>query len=223
MLRLIPGDSPILEETPHRMYEDMVMVVNINLDSLSGDDGRAVVVVNDGLLGMYGIDEKELFEKALSNSMEKEPYSFQPLDQVVANMMADDEFRMPDDAPIAVVATNASGFHGAAILGYPDFLEKAAEYIGGSFYMIPSSVHEFILIKEDGRCDPRHLNRMIKETNATVVSSKDRLGDQCYHYDAEAKVLQTGLDYSENRTRGENKIEGPAKADKPKTKKAGAR
>ncbi|GEM_PF-7082382 len=43
--------------------------------------------------------------------------------------------------------------------------------------MIPSSIHEFILIKEDGRCDPRHLNRMIKETNATVVSSKEELTD----------------------------------------------
>ena len=40
-LRMIPGDSPILKDTPHRMIEDMALVVNIHIDGLSDENGRS--------------------------------------------------------------------------------------------------------------------------------------------------------------------------------------
>ena len=72
--------------------------------------------------------------------------------------------------------------------------------------MLPSSVHEFILIKDDGRQKAKDLNKMIKNVNETVLEPRDFLSNQCYHYDAKTKVLETGLKY-----------------DKAKEKKAGTR
>lgn len=197
-LRLIPGDSPILKSTPHKMIEDMALVVNIHLDSISDDDGRSCVVVSRPLMEMYGIDESKLFADAEKNSLENEPIVFKPLFDMVKDLINSENIPDPEDVGIVTyIATNASGFQGAAVAGYPDFCEKAAETMGGSFYMLPSSVHEFILIKDDGKAKAKDLNKMIRNVNETVLEPRDILAAQCYHYDAKAKVLETGLSYAQ--------------------------
>ena len=197
-LRLIPGDSPILKSTPHRMIEDMALVVNVHLDSFSDEHGKSCVVVTKPLMEMYGVDETQLFADAEKNSLANEPIVFKPLLDMVKDLISKDEIPNPEDVGIVTyIATNASGFQGAAVAGYPDFCEKAAEAIGGSFYMLPSSVHEFILIKDDGTPKAKDLNRMIKNVNETVLEPRDVLAAQCYHYDAKAKVLETGLNYAQ--------------------------
>ena len=196
-LRLIPGDSPILKSTPHKMIEDMALVVNIHLDSISDDNGRSCVVVSRPLMEMYGIDEAKLFADAEKNSLENEPIVFKPLIDMVKDLINSENIPDPEDVGIVTyIATNASGFQGAAVAGYPDFCEKAAETMGGSFYMLPSSVHEFILIKDDGKAKAKDLNKMIRNVNETVLEPRDILAAQCYHYDAKAKILETGLSYA---------------------------
>ena len=197
-LRLIPGDSPILKSTPHRMIEDMALVVNVHLDSFSDEHGKSCVVVTKPLMEMYGIDEAQLFADAEKNSLANEPMVFKPLLDMVKDLISNEDIPNPEDVGIVTyIATNQSGFQGAAVAGYPDFCEKAAETIGGSFYMLPSSVHEFILIKDDGTPKAKDLNRMIKNVNETVLEPRDVLAAQCYHYDAKAKVLETGLNYAQ--------------------------
>jgi len=197
-LRLIPGDSPILKSTPHRMIEDMALVVNVHLDSFSDEHGKSCVVVTKPLMEMYGIDEAQLFADAEKNSLANEPMVFKPLLDMVKDLISNEDIPNPEDVGIVTyIATNTSGFQGAAVAGYPDFCEKAAEAIGGSFYMLPSSVHEFILIKDDGTPKAKDLNRMIKNVNETVLEPRDVLSAQCYHYDAKAKVLETGLNYAQ--------------------------
>ena len=197
-LRLIPGDSPVLKSTPHKMIEDMALVVNVHLDSFSDENGRSCVVVSTPLMEMYGIDEAQLFADAEKNSLANEPIVFKPLVDMIKDLISSEEVPNPEDVGIVTyIATNKSGFQGAAVAGYPDFAEKAAEAIGGSFYMLPSSVHEFILIKDDGTPKARDLNKMIKNVNETVLEPRDVLSAQCYHYDAKAKVLETGLSYAQ--------------------------
>ncbi len=196
-LRMIPGDSPILKDTPHRMVEDMALVVNVHLDSFSDENGRSCVVVSKPLMEMYGIDEAQLFADAEKNSLENEPMVFTPLGDMIKSLIESESLPTPEEAGIVTyIATNKSGFQGAAIAGYPGFAEKAAETIGGSFYMLHSSVHEFILIKDDGTPKARDLNKMIKNVNETVLEPRDVLSAQCYHYDAKAKLLETGLNYA---------------------------
>ncbi len=196
-LRLIPGNSPILGETPHKMIEDMAVVVNIQLVDFSDDHGRSCVVVSKPLMDMYGVDEAKLFADAEKNSLANEPIVFTPLGDMIKSLIESEELPSPEEAGIVTyIATNKSGFQGAAVAAYPEFAEKAAETIGGSFYMIPSSVHEFILIKDDGKPNAKDLNKMIKNVNETVLEPRDVLAEQCYHYDAKTKVLESGLKYA---------------------------
>jgi len=206
-LRLVPGTSPVLKEAPHRKFQDTALVVSVHLDSFSDDNGKSVVVVTKPLMEMYGVDEKQLFADAEKNSIEKEPVVFTPLVDMIKNLIDKDEVPSPEEMGIVTyIATNKTGFHGASVVTYPEFLEQATEKMGGSFFMLPSSVHEFILLKDDGRQKARDLNKMIKNVNETVLEPRDFLSNQCYHYDAKTKVLEAGVKY-----------------DKAKEKKAGAR
>lgn len=197
-LRLVPGDSPILGETPHKKIEDMALVVSIALVDFSDEHGKSVVVVSKPLMEMYGIDEQQLFADAERNSLSYEPVVFTPLGEMIKNLIQAENLPDPaDDGIIAYIATNRTGFHGASVVAYPDFLKEAAETMDGSFYLIPSSVHEFILIKDDGTPKAKDLNKMIKNVNETVLEPRDFLSNQCYHYDAKSKTLETGLKYAQ--------------------------
>ena len=197
-LRLVPGDSPILGDTPHKKVEDMALVVSIALVDFSDENGKSVVVVSKPLMEMYGIDEQQLFADAEKNSLSYEPVVFTPLGDMIKNLIQAENLPDPaDEGIIAYIATNRSGFHGASVVSYPDFCEKAAETMGGSFYLLPSSVHEFILIKDDGTPKAKDLNKMIKNVNETVLEPRDFLSNQCYHYDAKSKTLETVLKYAQ--------------------------
>ena len=195
-LRMVPGDSPILDEAPHRMIADMGLVVNIDLENFSDENGRSCVVVTKPLMDMYDIDEEQLFADAEKNSIEKEPLTLKPLEDVIRSMI--DRHECPSPAEIGIktyIATNKTGFHGASVVAYKGFAEETSKTIGGSFYLIPSSVHEFLLIKDDGTPNPEDLNRMIEDVNSNVLNARDILSSQCYHYDAKTKALETGMDY----------------------------
>lgn len=205
--RLVPGNSPVLKEAPHRKFQDTALVVSVHLANFSDENGKSVVVVTKPLMELYGIDEDQLFADAEKNSIAKEPIVFTPLVDMIKNLIDTNEVPDPEEVGIVTyIATNKTGFHGAAVAAYPEFLDQAAETIGGSFFMLPSSVHEFILIKDDGRQKAKDLNKMIRNVNETVLEPRDFLSNQCYHYDAKTKVLETGVKY-----------------DKDKEKKAGAR
>ena len=202
-LRLVPGNSPVLKTTPHKKIEDMALVVNAHLDDFSDDNGKSVVVITKPLMETYGIDEAQLFADAEKNSLANEPLVLKPLVDMIQHLISEEDLPNPEEVGIVTyIATNQSGFQGAAVVAYPDFAEKAAEQIGGSFYMLPSSVHEFILIKDDGGPNARDLNKMVKNVNETVLDPRDFLSDQCYHYDAQEKKFETGLAYASRNGKG---------------------
>lgn len=214
-LRLLPGNSPVLKDTPHKIIGDMALVVNIHLENFSDEAGRSCVVVTKPLMEMYGIEEDQLFFEAKNNSVENEPVVFTPLGDMIRSLIDTGEAPDPKEADIVTyIATNRSGFQGAAVLAYPEFVEKAAETIGGSFYMLPSSVHEFILIKDDGKPNAKELNKMVKNVNETVLEPRDLLSNQCYHYDAIEKKFTFGAEHA--REKAEQKYKNAPAAEKYK-------
>ena len=99
-LRLIPGDSPVLAETPHRMIQDMALVVNVHLDNFSDENGRSCVVVTRPLMELYGVDEAQLFADAEKNSLENEPIVFTPLGDMIKSLIESEELPSPDEVGI---------------------------------------------------------------------------------------------------------------------------
>ena len=73
----------------------------------------------------------------------------------------------------------------------------------GDYFILPSSIHEVLLLRDDGNMDYRALEAMVREINATQVAPEERLSDQVYHYDVAERVLETGKHYSERQAEKE--------------------
>ena len=89
--------------------------------------------------------------------------------------------------------------NGAAVMLYPDFMQKAAQEIGGNLYVLPSSRHEVLLMKEDPLFTLKDLKEVVHEVNRTEVAMEDRLSDNVYYYDAAERKLEIGEHYQERK------------------------
>ena len=74
---------------------------------------------------------------------------------------------------------------------YPDLLRRLSEKFSGSFYVIPSSIHEVLLLKATKDEDTAYLNRMVRAVNEQRVAPEEVLADHVYFYDAEEKELRS--------------------------------
>ena len=95
---------------------------------------------------------------------------------------------MESDDFMMYVLSNGENWLGSGVIAYPKILDMAAEKLGGSFYIIPSSIHEVILLPAS-LIDPEPVVSIIKEVNKSVVSPEERLSDNLYYYDAGKKLF----------------------------------
>ena len=79
--------------------------------------------------------------------------------------------------------------HGAsAILLGADYYQETLQ--GRSFYVLPSSIHETILVMDKDRKCGKKYSDMVCEVNEAVVEEKEILSDHAYFYDKENGVLE---------------------------------
>ena len=181
----------LLENTKHRVLGDIAIVYFINADNRDlGEVMKAIPVLN-------AISIKQIENDALLNSMTRNPAVIKSMDSEIESIIGT---QIPKDEATSMmyIASVPSKKFGACVLAYPGFFEQAAATVGGSYYVIPSSVHELILVKDSGDlCDDgiNELKNEIELINRTVHAREDILSDNLYHYDAESQKFEVVEDY----------------------------
>ncbi len=184
-----------LKDIPHFDMADLSVVYRIDLtDEMERMDGRTSVLVTNQLLERYGVSPEQLHQDAVENASRQEPAVVRSMGMVLAGMDAMPPLK-EEDIPPLLVATNPSMTFGASVVAYPGFMEKAAEQFQGNFFILPSSVHEVLLLKDDGKADYRDLEAMVYQINRTEVEPQERLSDHVYHYDSREKVFELAEKY----------------------------
>ncbi len=206
-MQAVPVDPnrDLLQEIPHREMEDIAIVYRFQLGQR--EQGEASVLITNRMLEGYGITEKQLMADAEEFAPRVNPVTIRSLGEVLAEMSGG--LFEPEEigVPPVLLATVPGAVNGAGVMGYPDFFKEAAEKIGGSFYVLPSSIHEILLLPEDKNMDAAGLNLMVSSVNAAEVLPEEQLSDEAYHYDALAQVFEKAVSYEE-RIRSE-RIEIP--------------
>ncbi len=177
-----------LKSIPHNTLEDMAVITRIVLDKT--EYGNATIVVTDSLCHQFGITKEQLFEDALVNAPLVRPTEIKGMSEVMSEMMPG---LMPEISPEdeqIFVATVPDKNHGAGVIAYPNFMENAAQKLGGSYFILPCSIHELLLVRDNGQMSAQDLENMVKEVNATQVEPCDQLTDHVYYYDAQKHVFQ---------------------------------
>ena len=88
------------------------------------------------------------------------------------------------------VLSNFSRLYGAGVILYDGVLENCAKVLGGSFYILPSSVHEVIIVPDEGQMTKENLEAMVREVNATQVEEQELLSDYVYYYSISEGAVQ---------------------------------
>ncbi len=85
------------------------------------------------------------------------------------------------------VLSNCDRVFGASALLYSASMKALAEKWNKNLIILPSSVHEVILLPDDGITEKEFYREMVKEVNDTQVEPEERLSYNVYYYD---RILQ---------------------------------
>ena len=186
-------NAEYLQNIPHFDMADLSIIYRLNVGRDRNHD-IGVVTVDNQLLSSMGISQdqfqKDVFEQVLAG----EPPILKSLAEVMdMNFMGEDS----DPEGGLFLATNRDALYGASVIAIPGFLDHAVEKLGGSFYILPSSVHEVLFLRNVEEVDVRELESMVQEINAAIVSPEEQLSDRVYHYDAQEKVFELASDYEQ--------------------------
>ncbi len=201
------ANSEMLETVPHKVMEDMAVVYRFVLDS--DDNSRASILVTNSILDTMGVTAEQLHADAMENAPQIKPLEIKGMSEVMAEMMGVSQAEMLGIFPVApedeqmFVASVPDKTHGAGVLAYENFMDQAAERVGGDFYILPSSIHEILIVPDNGQAELKDLENMVREVNATQVAPEDKLTDSVYHYDSKEKIFELGEKFVERQNQRE--------------------
>lgn len=178
-------DIPNLEERPHIKVDDLVLTYHLFVGE--DKDRVATTPIMYNTMRLFNVTEDDL-KDALTESQKTMPEHIQGLTEVVMEMTGMEPSPEEKEKDKVVVVTNTRRLNGASALFYPGVMEKMAKRFGGNYYVLPSSIHEVLCVKDDG-VDVNELRKMVKEVNETQVAPEERLSDNVYYYNAETKVF----------------------------------
>lgn len=131
-------------------------------------------------LAMLGLDAEEFCKKALDNTMEKYPAKFLNINEVLPMSIG-------EDIPMYVL-TNTIKQYGAGAILYSGMKKKLEDAVG-DFVVLPSSVHETIIIPRSlGEIDG--LTHLIREVNETTVRPEEVLSDVPYELISDGALFE---------------------------------
>lgn len=187
----------MLSQMPHRQMEDLALILELKFPM---EEGIGSVKVSHELAERWGMDADALFVQAEKNAVEKEPPCLQRLEETMLSLafgsdaaenLFEQELPMPEEVPSQLyVLSNVSKNKGAAVLSYPGVLEKTDKLIPQGFYILPSSIHEVLIVPKSPEMSPKELGEMVRAINRAEVAKEDRLSDRVYEYDRESGKIQ---------------------------------
>lgn len=180
-----------LKDKPWTPCGDLAVFYRILVDR--NEDGIATAVITDNLMQTWGITKEQLHRDAVQAENARNPVQFYSMEELMAEMMGlaepDNLFNqtapLPLDFTPMYVLTNPDRVDGAAVIARDGVPEKIAELLGSNYYVLPSSIHEVLIVPDHGNMQAKELAATVKEINETQVSPAERLSDKVQYYDRE--------------------------------------
>ncbi len=187
-------NEKLLENIPFRRFKNLAIVYFVVIDDI--EEGRGIVTIYNNHVGYWNISEDILYNCAMINTPRLYPAEIKPMNQVVSDMILKESNednieeliahvnRMNEEFPMYVL-TNSYRSYGASCMLYDGLLMKFARHIEADLYIVPSSVHEIILIPVDGDVTKEGLDEMVRNVNSTELSKEEILSDTAYLFTRE--------------------------------------
>ena len=153
-------------------FDDLYMHAYVSVNDLQL--GKGCIKVAKEHMETWGISNARLFADALKSAPNVAPAIHKSMFSMLYDMMDTAEGIAPEEMlePMSIL-TNKESVMGAAAILYTK--------VKKNIYMVPSSIHEVILIDGDV-IDPASLNEIIEDVNRTVLEPQDYLSNHAYKF-----------------------------------------
>lgn len=174
-----------LQYMPHIKYLDLAVVFYYRLEG--GKLNGSSIIIHDCNLHSWGIEKEQLVKDAVLNTSRKLPYTIQGMEALIAELSGNPPEITGEE--LMYILTNEEKYYGAAVILYPHVLKHIAKILKKNFYILPSSVHECILVPDQGQYSRIELKKMVKEVNDSQVEDEEILSYEIYYYDSKKEAL----------------------------------
>lgn len=177
-----------LSGIPHLPFLNLAIIFSI-VHHLSEEGLESVCITNE-LQKKWDISTRDLYLLAAENTAKLLPANIDTMAHMLEAYREDLYSKLEGSAhpiPHIYVVTNDYGINGAAVLLYDNLIQTIAENEQRNLYIVPSSIHEILIIPDHENNSLPHLSEMIQEVNQKHVREDEILSDRAYYYDREEK------------------------------------
>ncbi len=180
----------LLQSHPH--YRLLEFAVTFHCLIKQDEEGIGSVRITEEHRKSWGVSIEELRNAAMENTKHRFPAIIRPMEDIVYDSIKQKSWTSEKEVVTLptyfnssmYVLTNSSGINGAGCLLYQGLLELFYKQLGSDFYILPSSIHELILVPVGEERNREHLEQMVKEINQTQVAIEEILSDTVYNYES---------------------------------------
>ena len=216
----IEENLQVLDNVPYVERADLAITFHIAVEE--NEAGRASAIVTNNMMENFGVTRNQLYKDALENSSFIAPVMIDNLGELVGRMeieemeargASEEEIRKAEERiyvesqynPMFVV-TNETLLYGGSAIFYPGVMDELGEVLNGDFFILPSSVHETLVVPDNGRISCHELKAMVMAINEKEVAPEDRLADEVYHYDTRDHVFEKAESFTERKRAKEQDV-----------------
>lgn len=184
-------NEALLTDVPHVMLEDLAIIFYILVSKDS--EGTGTITVKNNMLSFWNVDTDTLYQLAIVNTQRLFRGTVRSMASVMTEILShklDEECAQEfydmmvgeDDMIPMYICTNADKLNGAGVILYQGLLQEFADRVGSDFYILPSSIHETLLIPANSDMDIEYLRDMVRTVNRTEVAPDEILSESVYYY-----------------------------------------
>ena len=191
-----------LSRVPHLAFLDLSIVFYVLLEAT--EEGTAAMAVENSHVQKWNVQTERLWEDAVRNSKKLLPAEFFTMEYALREALYKSAgageaqepenllIRRRDESDGLYVLSNNLRNYGAACIAYPHVMEMIGEILRRDYYILPSSVHEVVIVPYSQEIRPREMDEMVREINVTQVPEEEVLSSHVYFYDRGNGKLMPG-------------------------------
>lgn len=185
-------NKEFLKDVPYFEFLDLAVVFYLILDEHRG--GQMTALIHNSHMEPWGVEKEELYRLAMRNTPILLPSEIKTMKEIMCDIlkghleelemeeMVDDLLDFDSQKPPLYVLSNRKQLNGAGCILYDGCLKDFADSQNSDIVILPSSLHETILVPDDGNLDYGELQKTVGQINESEVPKEDVLSDRIYKY-----------------------------------------
>lgn len=179
-------NKKLLEDVPHFKWCDLAVVFYYAMEEEIL--GRASVLIHNNHLDMWGQSVDALYQIAQENMRRSMPEMLVPMWELIDSITGG-RSEGAEDIRLYVL-TNRDKLYGASAMLYSDKISELADKLQSNLLILPSSIHEVLLLPDDREKEYDFYRQMVEEVNTTQVEPEEILSYSLYRYDREKAEIE---------------------------------